>query len=222
VTTEAEEVLELLLPTDVLYEMILTSADVPGKPNAAPVGVRRKGSVIFIDLAVDTTSLKNILLTRSATLNAVYDPLVFAHAALGEMPTESFGAHGPNCVPVIRGFAAMIVLSLASRSDFTKDDELGPTQFARLGFNAEEVKVPGPLHPHTRRFSATIEAIIVVTKAEVAARRGITHILPDLKAVLDREVALAGRTGTDRATTEALRICRQRMESILRKEGHRK
>lgn len=213
------EKLNAVLPRDVVFEMILTTNDVSGNPNAAPVGAIRRCDRVSIDLATETRSLRNLRHGGSAVLNAVQDPLIFAETAFNEMNPDDYEVVDPSEPPRIRGAAATLVMSLASERNFVKDDNVGQTTFSRLLFDIVAVDILNAPRPHARRFSAAIEAIIAVTKAAVAADRGMEDLLPDIEESVQDSIALARRTGEDAATEQALVLCERRLRSIMENRG---
>ncbi len=209
-----QKTLELILPEGIHFEMILITLDRQGRPNAAPVGVARSGQQIFIDLAEDTASVRNMDQRSPTVLNLVLDPLIFAQAAFNQVPNNAFTALEAMPTPIIDGAFAVILLHRVSRKDFVKDDDLGPTKFVRSTFKGGDVRILRPPRPPSRRIGSLIEAIIAVTKAEVAARRGMIHLLPKYRESVLYHCELGRGTGGDRAE-EALAMCMRRLDAIM-------
>jgi hypothetical protein len=210
--------MEALLPEDIIFEMVLTTVDAQGRPNAAPVGVTRKGSELRVELASGTRSLENLLHNGTAALSIVYDPLVFARTAFNQTSADMFDNSHRWRVPAISGAAASIMVSLVSRHPVVRDDELGHSAFQRVAFRPLRAEIPGFPRPHSRRFAATLEVIISLTKATVAAERGLGHLIPRIQETVEEHLAIARRTGTDSPTEEALQLCLRELASIREKE----
>lgn len=207
------------MPEAIIFEMVLTTVDAQGRPNAAPVGVTRKGRELYVELASGARSLANLLQNPRAALSVVYDPLVLARAAFNQTSADLFDNKHRWKVPTVSGAAASILISLESRHPAARDDELGHSAFQRLAFRALETEITGAPRPHSRRFSATLEAIIALTKAAVASERGLGHLVPAIQKSVEEHVALARRTGTDGPTDEALELCLRQLASITRRRG---
>jgi len=208
-----------LIPEAVIFEMILTTVDAEGKPNAAPVGVTRKGSDLHIELASGTRSLRNLRDSRMATLSIVYDARVFAKTAFNMTPADAFCTRRGWRVPVIAGAASSILVSLASHRATARKDELGRTVFHRLTLRPVQAVIPGLPRPHSRRFAAAIEVIISVTRARVAAERGLHQPVAQISRTVEEKLELARRTGHDPETEEALQICVRELASITNRVG---
>jgi len=208
---------EALLPEDIIFEMVLTTVDAQGKPNAAPVGVTRKGAKLHVDLASGTRSVENLLRNPAAALSIVYDPLVFAKTAFNQTSADMFDRSQGWDVPTISRAAACILVSLGTRHRVARDDELGHTTFQRLVFRPLETEILGLPRPHSRRFAATLEVIIALTRAAVAVERGLGHLIPGIQKALDGQIAVARRGGTDNRTEEALQLCLRELANVAKR-----
>jgi hypothetical protein len=158
-----------------------------------------------------------LLQNGTAALGVVTDPLVFARTAFNQTSAEMFDNGHRWSVPTISGAAASILISLESRQSAARDDELGHTGFLRLAFRPLRVAISGLPRPHSRRFAATLEVIIALTKAGVATERGLGHLMPQIQETVEKHLALARRTGTDSPTEEALQLCLRELASITEK-----
>jgi hypothetical protein len=203
--------IESLLPEGPIFEMILVTTDPSGHANAAPVGVTRKGKELAVELAEDTTSAANLLATGNANICLVREPLVFAEAAFDLIGDGAFGEKQLQGIPCISGAAATISACLMSSRRYIKKDELGPTAFLHLTLEPTNVRSNGMPMPHSRRYSAAIEAIIHTTRVQIARRRKLRTAVDEYSLSARKEIQRARRTGTDPATDEALELCLERL-----------
>jgi hypothetical protein len=186
-------------------------------PNAAPVGVRRKEEQLIIDLAEGTTSLENLRLENEGSLCIVYDPLLIAQAAFNELPSEAFQKMGAHESAGIIGSSAIVGIRVRSETPTAREDELGRSVFARLALEATFVTVTGCPIPLSRGVAAATEAIVAVTKAEVAVRRGLLQLLPKYEEAVRRCLGVAERAGKDPSIEAAFDLCEKRMKELLLK-----
>lgn len=61
-----------------IFETIITSADLAGNPQVAPFGIRYEGEYVVISPYKPSVTLENILATKCATMNLTDDVRVFA------------------------------------------------------------------------------------------------------------------------------------------------
>ncbi len=206
--------IEQVLPQDVLLEVILTTVSRTHEHNAAPIGIRRADAHVLAEVACGTRTVRNISETRIAVLNLIRSPLTFAQAAFNMLPISAFRPLPGHDVHILSEAAAFVVLDLQSEEDFRRVDDLGASDFRRFTFTPSRVQILAPPQPHSRRYSAAIEAIIGVTKAGLAQERGLKQPIPRMVRDIRTYIALARRTGRDAATEEALRLCEQQLASI--------
>jgi len=205
-----DETLPLVIPEDELFEVILTTENAEGQVNAAPVGVVRRGNRVIIELSASTLSLENLRKKGSGLLNLVSDPLSFAESAFGIIDVGTFVHESP--VKRLPNSRATIPVSLHSCENFVREDRLGATRFVRLALNIEGLKIHAPPEPYSRKRAAAIEAVVAVTKAEVACARGLTEILDEFGEKINRLRGIAG--GPDGSAVKTFEICVKRLEAM--------
>lgn len=205
------------LPEDALLEMIMTTRNARGDTHAAPVGVSRKGDLLFISLAEGTRSLQNLKTDKTALLNLVTDPVVFARTAFdpgADVPLVEPGSEGPS---PLRDAAAIVKVRLRESQSFTRSDELGDSKFQRLCFDVLSVRFHHPPQPYSRGFGLVLEAIVAVTKARIAAERGLAEVLARIQGEAVEYIRRARHIALDRSTKEALDLCESEIRRINRK-----
>jgi hypothetical protein len=69
---------------------IIAITEKDGVPNAAPIGIIKDGEKLTIRLFSGTHTFENILDTGFFTANVTHDPMLFAEAALADLPEECF------------------------------------------------------------------------------------------------------------------------------------
>ncbi len=72
-----------------ISEIILTTISPDGVPNAAPMGLHRKGGRLFARI-YNSKTLDNILIKPIAAANIVDDPALFVQSALSDIEPERF------------------------------------------------------------------------------------------------------------------------------------
>lgn len=66
-----------------IYETIITSTDQQGRPHIAPFGIRERDSLVLIAPFRPSSSLDNLLGSKSAVINLTDDVRIFAGALTG-------------------------------------------------------------------------------------------------------------------------------------------
>ncbi len=206
-----QRTIETVLPEGPIFEMIGVTSDSSGRRNAAPIGVRRKGSNLTLELAADTPTALNLLASRKANICLIREPLIFAKAAFGLLPDSAFAKDHVAEMSSISGSSLIISTHLLRSKRYIKEDELGPTAFLQATLQPSEVRVTGPPMAHSRRYSAAIEAIIHTTRVLIARQRGLKEALRKYSCRARREIDRARKTGSDSATDEALELCLERL-----------
>jgi hypothetical protein len=69
-----------------IYETIIISTDIDNNPHVTPFGVKYEGDLVVISPYKPSTTLTNILATKSATMNLTDDVRVFAGAITKRQP----------------------------------------------------------------------------------------------------------------------------------------
>ena len=83
--TAVEDILK-----DGITEAIVTTVSKDGVPNAAPMGIVRKGDTYFIRMYSETTTFRNISDTGYLSANFISDPRIYVISAFQELTPEYF------------------------------------------------------------------------------------------------------------------------------------
>lgn len=76
--------------SDGINEIIATTEDEMGAPNAAPMGLIKEGDRLSIRLFAGSHTRENILAKRKFVANVSHDPMLFVETALGDIPEDMF------------------------------------------------------------------------------------------------------------------------------------
>jgi hypothetical protein len=152
-----------------IYETIVISTDVQGKPHIAPFGVRERDGLILIAPFKPSSTLDNLLQNRVATLNLTDDVRVFAGALTGHRSWSLRPAEK------VQGY--VLESALAYRElDLVKviDDAVRPELYFRIVHETNQ----NPFRGFNRAQAAVIELSVLVSRL---------HMLPMEK--IDAELA---------------------------------
>jgi hypothetical protein len=75
---------------DGINEIIATTKNESGVPNAAPLGLIRRGDVLSLRLFVGTHTYENIMAKGKFVANVSHDPMLFVETALNDIPDDRF------------------------------------------------------------------------------------------------------------------------------------
>jgi uncharacterized protein len=165
-----------------IFETIITSVDLAGKPHVTPFGVRHENENIIISPYKPSTTLENILATKCATMNLTDDVRVFAGAVckkhnLPPLQTISLqnniheGCRLANCL------AHVELVLLEVRDDATRP-ELIMKKVAE--FNHK------PFAGFNRAQAAVIELAVLVSRLHMLPREKIQTELQYLQIAIDK------------------------------------
>lgn len=152
-----------------IYETILISVDAENNPHIAPFGVRERDGLVLIAPFRPSTSLDNLLSSRSAVLNLTDDVRVFAGALTGRREWPVYAAEK------IKGF--VLNTALAHRElelVEVKEDAVRPELYFRVVHEVNHA----PFRGFNRAQAAVVELAVLVSRL---------HMLPMEK--IDAEVA---------------------------------
>ncbi len=154
---------------DQIFETVVTTVDPDGTPHMAPMGVRYQAAQVVLMPFKPSTTLANVLATRTAVLNLVLDTRVFAGCVTGRRDWPLVPAEQ---VAGMRLQAALGHVELALDS-CTEDAERPLLRMARV-----HEATHAPFVGFNRAQAAVIEAAVLVSRL---------HMLPAEK--IDREMA---------------------------------
>jgi hypothetical protein len=75
---------------DGINEIIATTEDETGAPNAAPMGVIKEGDRLSVRLFAGSHTRDNILAAGKFVANVSHDPMLFVETALNDIPEDRF------------------------------------------------------------------------------------------------------------------------------------
>jgi len=134
-----------------ITEVIVTTVSKDGVPNAAPMGIVRKGNMYFIRMYSDTATFRNVSDTGFLAANFISDPRVYVISAFQDLPPGYFRFEENRVPPRLKDAAGWIIFKCQ-----VKDV---------VSLEPVSVKVARCTLPaFNRAFAAVIEATIVGTR----------------------------------------------------------
>jgi uncharacterized protein len=167
--------------SEMIYETIVTSIDESGKPHVTPFGVRHQGEAddmrIVISPYKPSTTLNNILATKSAVLNLTDDVRVFAGALTKRQPWQLIETTH------VKGFrlADCLAHSELSLVDVQENDTRPSLIMKKIAdFNHK------PFTGFNRAQAAVIELAVLTSRLHMLPREKIESELNYLKIAIDK------------------------------------
>lgn len=138
-----------------IYETIITSTDQQGQPHIAPFGIRERDSLVLIAPFRPSSSLDNLLGSKSAVINLTDDVRVFAGALTGR---RNWPVRKADKVQgyVLEAALAHRELELVE----VKEDETRPELYFRVVHEATHA----PFRGFNRAQAAVIELAVLVSR----------------------------------------------------------
>lgn len=138
-----------------IYETIITSTDQQGQPHIAPFGIRERDSLVLIAPFRPSSSLDNLLGSKSAVINLTDDVRVFAGALTGrrQWPVRK--------ADKVQGY--VLEAALAHRElelVEVREDETRPELYFRVVYEATHA----PFRGFNRAQAAVIELAVLVSR----------------------------------------------------------
>jgi hypothetical protein len=143
-----------------ISEIILTTISPDGVPNAAPMGLHRKGGRLFARI-YNSKTLDNILSKPIAAANIVDDPVLFVQSALSDIEPERF--EFVDGFPLLKDALGWIVFNCTCK----KGEKISVVELSVVKGKIIERK----LQPISRGFNAVIEAAIHATRYAILKER---------------------------------------------------
>ena len=160
-----------------IYETIVTSVDAHGAPHIAPFGIQEKDGLVEIAPFRPSTTLNNLLVTRSAVINLTDDVRIFAGALTGRTQWPLSPAKK------IKGYylnAALAHQELELRE--LNEDVLRP----QLYFKVVHEEIHSAFKGFNRAQSAVIELAILVSRLHMLPPQKIATEISYLQIALDK------------------------------------
>ncbi len=143
-----------------ISEIILTTISPDGVPNAAPMGLHRKGGRLFARI-YNSKTLDNILSKPIAAANIVDNPNLFVQSALSDIEPEKF--EFVDGFPLLKEALGWIIFDCACK----KGEKISVIELSPVKGEIIERK----LQPINRGFNAVVEAAIHATRYVVLKER---------------------------------------------------
>lgn len=148
-----------------ITETIVTTLSGDGVPNAAPMGIVKRGESLFIRMYPGTHTFANVKETGHLVANIVTDPLIFVTTAFEDLE-RGFYVPQPNLPPVIKDAYAWV---------YFKADIDGVVKLTQV--RSEVVKTTVPRF--SRGFASVIDATITGTRLHFLGDEGRRRIHED-------------------------------------------
>ncbi len=213
--TSKEFPLDSLITERTVYEFILTTVGRESGPNAAPVGAKREKQRVYAELSSNTQSAANLSMGRLARFNIVTDPFILCSAAFDALPEDEF-LEAYQQPPKLRHSLGDILTRVDSSEHFNRDDDLGKTPFLRFRFKILRTEISSPAQPPSRGLCAALEAMIKITRAKVALRRGKADLSAELCREAREALSVAARISKHESMQKTVRMCESELNDIMR------
>ncbi len=160
-----------------IFETIVITQDATGKPHVAPFGVKYDGDLVFISPYKPSTTLANILATKTATLNITDDVRVFAGALTNHINLTALQA---NIHAGYRLTHALWHSELALVE--VKDDAARP----QLIMQKVHTETHAPFLGFNRAQAAVVELSILVSRLHMLPREKVEAEFAYLQIAIDK------------------------------------
>ena len=167
-----------------IIESIVTTVDVDGRVNCAPMGVEWGEDAIILKPFLDTATYRNVVATRSAVVNVIDDVRVFARAAISnpEYPTAP--------AVQVRGVVLADVCSWRELAVLAID---GTPPRSRIEMTVVHRGVSREFIGFNRARHAVLEAAIYATRLHLLSREHIESEMARLQVIVDKTAGAAER-----------------------------
>lgn len=160
-----------------IWETVVTTAALDGTVHIAPMGIRERDNIVVLSPFRPSTTLENVLETRSAVVNYCDDVRVFAGCLTDrrEWPT----------LPADKVAGVRLAQTLAHaelRLDSIEDDALRPRLICKVVHRRTHAPFPG----YNRARAAVLEAAILVSRLNMLAPEKIDREIEYLKIAIDK------------------------------------
>ena len=162
---------------DVIFETVVTTLSVEGRPHVAPMGVRYAGEQVVLMPFKPSTTLDNIVATRHAVLNIVVDTRVFAGCVTGR---KAWPTVAVERVAGVRLACALRHVELAL--DVVDDDAQRPVlRMARV-----HEREHAPFVGFNRAQAAVIEGAVLVSRLHMLPGQKVDGEMRYLQTAIDK------------------------------------
>jgi hypothetical protein len=160
-----------------IFETIITSVDLAGKPHVTPFGVRHENDNVIISPYKPSTTLENILATKCAVMNLTDDVRIFAGTVCNQRYTPPLQTNNHAGCRLVNCLAHVELELLEVRDDATRP-QLIMKKVAE--FNHK------PFAGFNRAQAAVIELAVLVSRLHMLPRDKIQTELQYLQIAIDK------------------------------------
>ena len=150
-------------------------------PNAAPIGIIRKGGRIFIKLFKGSTTYYNVSSEGYLVANVINDPIIFVRSTFSNLKESdfSFVSVSGRKFPVLKDALSWVVFECSNmkKSNEVLIAELFPIQ---THINRSPVRAPN------RGFNAVIEAAVHATRYQLAHDEKYLKLIRAYSAIVSK------------------------------------
>jgi uncharacterized protein len=170
----------------VIIETIVTTLDLQGVVNVAPMGVEWSDDQLVVKPFLDTTTFRNLRDTRSAVVNLTDDVRIFVRAAL-------LNTNAPT-MPAVRVRGVVLDAACSWREiEVTAIDETPPR--SRITTRVVHAGTRNEFLGFNRARHAVLEATILATRLHLIPHDEIRRQIEALAALVDKTAGAREREG---------------------------
>lgn len=164
---KAKNLYSLNMKKGCLYETIITTQNLKGEYNAAPMGVVCKNQAeVVLYLYEGTKTLNNIQNTSTFAVNITQDPLIFTETILGDVSPDLFEDY--KSFPVLKNVDGFFLVKNIAKKDVVRKDHLGESHLFIITAQVQEiVKNREYVIPLNRGIYAVIESLVHYTRIDM-------------------------------------------------------
>jgi hypothetical protein len=171
---------------DMIFETVVTTVSVDGRPHVAPMGVRYRGELVVLKPFRPSTTLDNILATGCAVLNLLTDVRVFAGCVTGRRSWPTVPAASVQGVRLAQALGHVEL-----RVQQVKDDLERPELLMRRVHEEQH----GPFLGFNRAQAAVIEGAVLISRLHMLPAEKIEAEMRYLQIAIDKTAGEAEREG---------------------------
>ncbi|MCB5189723.1 DUF447 family protein [Methylobacillus arboreus] len=160
-----------------IYESILTSLSLEGKPHIAPFGIRERNGLVLIAPFKPSQTLDNLLATGNAVLNFTDDVRVFAGSLTG---------HGDWPLRKTDKVNGMVLASALAHQELELVEMKDDTARPELYFRIVHEETHAPFRGFNRAQAAVIELAVLVSRLHMLPIEKIETELNYLKIAIEK------------------------------------
>ena len=152
-----------------LYEVIVTTRNPDGTPNAAPIGVIcKEDREVVVYLHEGSKTFDNVRREKSFCVNILRDPMVFVESTLGNLDSTKFQTHDQDLS--IKGAEAFFTVEVTREKLVQRQDHLGTSTLNVVNAKVlEVVKNQEDVHPLNRAIYGIIESLVYLSRIDIVS-----------------------------------------------------